>query len=241
MLFVACRQTPQAVRPQGGGGRQVAATVVTIRTTVQPAGRTINHTLVIGETRARTTDEADTWRLYDVRTNEVIFVDDIARSYRRQSLKSLVDARRALLRRPTDRAVPRAEFVTTDVQRPIAGVSATKSEIRLGNYRRELWLAEHPSIPPQLFAMMHASDPPSTRLAAIVAAVDEALLNLRGFPLAEHAEMPYDNEKMIVDRTVVSIQKKNVPAALLEIPRGYEDVTPPPQVTAPGANRRRAS
>lgn len=233
MLFVACRQTPQALRPQAAGGRQVAATVVTIRTTVQPAGRTINHTLVIGETKARSTDEADTWRLYDFRADEVIFVDDIARTYRRQSMKSLVAARRALLLRPTDRELPRAQFVRTDVQKPVAGVPATKSEIRLGNYRRELWLAEHPAIPPQLFAMMHASDPPSTRLAAIVAAVDEALLNLRGFPLAEHTEMPYDNEKMIVDRAVVSIQKKNVPAALLEIPRGYEDVTPPQ--AAPGA------
>ena len=238
LLLFACKQVaPVQHRP--AGEPQVQATVVTIRTTVQPANRTINHTVVIGEGVARATDEAETWRLYDLRQNRVTFVDDLAKSFRRESMQSLIAARRAVLKRPVDREVPKAEIVRNGTQRTIAGVPATQSLIRLGNYQRELWFGEHPQIPSNLFAMMHASDPPSTRLAAIVAPVDEALLSVRGFPLAEHAEMPYGDEKMVVDRTVVTVERKNVPASMLEIPSGYKDATtptaPPPArtVTAP--------
>ena len=234
LLLFACKQVaPVQQRP--AGERQVQATVVTIRTTVQPANRTIHHTVVIGEGVARTTDEAETWRLYDLRQNRVTFVDDLAKSFRRESMQSLIAARRAVLKRPVDRVVPKAEIVRNGTQRTIAGVPATQSVIRLGDYQRELWFGEHPQIPSNLFAMMHASDPPSTRLAAIVAPVDEALLSVRGFPLAEHAEMPYGDEKMVVDRAVVTVERKNVPASMLEVPSGYKDATAPAPASPPPA------
>lgn len=241
LLFIACNKpAPKPPRQTAGAGPQVRATVVTIRTTLQPANRNITHTVVIGESMARSTDEADTWRLYDLRQNRVTFVDDIERTIRTLSLESLIAARRAQLRRPSDREVPRAEYEATDQQRQILQVDARQSVIRLGGYTRELWFAEHPAIPNHLFAMMHASDPPSTRLAAIISGPDDALLAVRAFPLAERAELPYGNQKMVVDRLVTAIEQKNVPASMLEVPKDYKDLTKAPAASRPPASSRPA-
>lgn len=233
LLFIGCdKPAPKRTGQAAGAVPQVRATVVTVRTTIQPANRNIAHTIVIGEAMARSTDEADTWRLYDLRQNRVTFVDDIDKTYRTMSLESLIAARRAQWRRPSDREVPRAGYEATNVERQILQVPTKKSIIRLGSYRRELWFGQHPLIPSHLFAMMHASDPPSTRLSAIVTAPDEALLSIRGFPLEERAELPYGNQRMVVDRVVTGVEQKNVAAAMLALPRDYKDLT-----TAPAASR----
>ena len=57
--------------------------------------------------------------------------------------------------------------------------------------------------------------------------VDAALFDIKGFPLAEHAELPYDNEKMVLDRTVVKVEQKNLPLSFLRVGAGYRDVTKP--------------
>jgi len=46
-------------------------------------------------------------------------------------------------------------------------------------------------------------------------------IKLQGFPLAEHAELPYSNKKLVVDKTVTRIESKDVPASLFEIGRAY--------------------
>ena len=46
--------------------------------------------------------------------------------------------------------------------------------------------------------------------------VDEALMNVSGFPLADHAELPFGNKKMIVDAQVVKIEQRDVPQVMAE-------------------------
>ena len=58
------------------------ATVVTIRTTLQPANKNFTHSLMIANNLARSGDEVDAWRLFDLKKKQVTFVDDIAKTYR---------------------------------------------------------------------------------------------------------------------------------------------------------------
>ena len=62
-----------------------------------------------------------------------------------------------------------------------------------------------------------------------------ALFELRGFPLAEHAELPYLDRKLAVDRSVLKVETKNVPKAFLAIPPGYREL---PSLYAPSADQR---
>lgn len=194
---------------------QVRATVITIRTIVQPSNETSVHTIVIGKEVARSTNEVQRWRLFDFKKNRVLFLDDVDRTYRRETVQSLI------ARHPEK---PRAELVPTPERRSILGVTAVKTLIQIGGYQRELWIGEHPAIPPQLFAMMEASEGRPSLLTAV-----------RGFPLADHSELPYGTEKFVADRAVVSVVSRDVPASILQIPRGYRDVT------APAAGRPPAS
>src|SRR4051794_38829197 len=63
--------TKKASTPAAPGEPQIAATVVTIQTSVQPGNRTLSHTLVIANDLARSGDEVDTWRLFDLKGNRV--------------------------------------------------------------------------------------------------------------------------------------------------------------------------
>lgn len=128
---------------------------------------------------------------------------------------------------PVGENVPRAEYAVTGVRRPVLGVEATQAVVKLGGYQRQLWFAEHPLIPERLFALMQASRTP-TADAAMAKDVDEALLALRGFPLLEHAEVPYANTKIVIDRDVVSVVRRNVDKSLLQIPGDYRQLKPLP-------------
>lgn len=208
-------------------GPTVKATVLTIRTTLQPAARTTNHAVIIANAKARATDDAEEWRLYDLDAGTVTYVNDLAKTYRTQPFETLLARRRAVLRRPVDRELPAAQFESTGAQREILGVAATQSLIRLGGYQREVWFGKHPLIPDELFAMIHASADPSTRLGAVVSRADEGLIAARGFPLFDRAEMPFGKQTMIVERVVAAIEQKDVPAAMLQIPAGYAEIKEP--------------
>lgn len=236
LLLVACKPAVKLPSVAAGAGPQIRATVITIRTTIHPAAHTSTHTVVIGPELARSTDEADRWRLYDFARNRVLFVDDLEKSFRTESLDSLSRRRATALRRGASK--PAAEYTVTPDQRTLLGLPARRSSIRMGAYRRDLWVAAHPLIPAQLFALMHSATMPSSPNAAMAAEAEQALMALRGFPLLEQTELAYGKEKLTVERAVVSVEQKNVPQALLEVPRGYRDVTAP---TAPAANRRPAS
>jgi hypothetical protein len=228
ILVAACKPSspspapasPKAARPT------MRATVVTIRTTMKPEARTSTQTLVIAGDRARDTTEQDVWRLYDTKANTVTFVDDIARTIRTQPLQALIAQRRAATKGALPPHYPRARLVRGGTKKPLQGVNAELLAIESGAYKRELWLGEHDAIPRGLFAMMHASTPPTTPLAPMMSAIDEALMTTRGFPLAERTEVPVAKNTLIIDRAVTSIAQKDVPQDLLATPKGYRDLTP---------------
>jgi hypothetical protein len=221
---VACKPSPKkAAAPAASpAGPTVRATVVTIKTTTRPGDKTSTHELLLANGRARSLDEIDVWRLFDTKANRVTFVDDIARTYRTASVPELAKARRAALAAPLPAEVPRAQFTVTEAKKALQGVEAKQSVVKAGNYTRELWIGAHPAIPRGLYAAMLAARPPSSNIQPMARAVDEALLAVEGFPLAEHSELPIGNAKMTVDREVVSIGSRDVPAALFEVPRGYK-------------------
>jgi hypothetical protein len=223
-IACACKPAPPP-KPAKPAGPTVRATVLTIHTSIQPGNRTLTHTIVILGSRARSTAELDTWRLFDTKAKTVTFVDDIERTIRTESLASIEKKRGETMDEKLPAHYRSARFTRGDARRTIQDVTARQAVIEAGAYRRELWLAEHPSIPRGLFAMMVVAETPSSPLAPMMRAVDEALAKEDGFPLIEHAEVPYGNAKMVIDRVVTSIAQRDVPQAALAIPSGYRDVT----------------
>jgi hypothetical protein len=234
VFSIACQQPQKTVAPKSGEP-QVRATVVTIRTTIQPANKSYTHSLMIAKNLARSGDEVDAWRLFDLKKEQVTFVDDISKSYRIASLDSLTKEHRDAFAKPSAAELPVAQWTASGAKKTISGFEATQAIVRMGGYQRELWIAEKSPIPPKLFAFMRASEPAPSPIAGVTRAVDDALLKIRGFPVADHAELPFDDKKLVVDRTVVKIEQKDVPASWFRVPRDYRDVT------APAASRRSAS
>jgi hypothetical protein len=203
----------------------VRATVVTIRTTIEPEKKTVTHTLVIAGNRARSTNEHDTWRLFDTSAKTVAFVDDVARAVKTEPLPAIVARRNAATAAALPPHYPSAAFTRTNERRAIQGVNAQKVTISSGGYKRELWLAEHPSIPRDLFAMMHASEALSSPLAPMMRDADRQLISVRGFPLLDRTTVPAGNGELVVERAVVGISQQDVPESMLAIPKGYTDGT----------------
>jgi hypothetical protein len=220
----ACNKPPAPPQAPKKTEPTIRATVITIQTTIQPANKTYSHEIVIANNRARSTDEADQWRLFDFAQKQVTYVDDIAHAVRVQSFADAITSRRVAVARPIPDGLPHAQFVVTNAQKTLQGVATKQSVIRLGAYQRELWIGSHPLIPRGLFAMLQASEPASSPLAGITRAADEALMEVQGFPFADHAELPYENKKMVVDNTVVKIEQRDVPVTLLAVSGKYSDV-----------------
>lgn len=181
----------------------VPATVITIQTIQQPQNRTINHSIVIANNHARSDNELDRWRLFDLEKSTITYVDDLAKTYYIVPFKP---------------GEPEPALVHTGVTKILQGVEASQVVIRRGGYQRTLWIGEPPAIPPQLFGMMNAE-----------------LAGIRGFPLIDHAELPYGRSKMVVDNTVLTIEQKEVPLSLLNLRSEYKEIK------APGASRPPAS
>jgi len=234
-FLFACNKPPAPATPVAKKNEPtIRATVVTIQTTIQPANKTYTHEIVIANNRARSTDEADQWRLFDFAQKQVTFVDDVAHTASVQSFADAIASRRAALAHPVPDGMPRAQFTVTNAQKTLQGVVARQSVIRLGAYQRELWIGSHPLIPRGLFAMLQASEPASSPLAGITRTADEALLEVQGFPLADHAELPYENKKMVVDNVVTKIEQRDVPATLLTVNNTYSASKPAPLPSTAG-------
>ena len=236
-LCLSCKQQPQQAtkRGQRAAGPQVRATVLTIRTTIQPGDKTHTHTLLIANGRARNTGEIDTWRLFDSKADTITYVDDVEQTFRVERLDDALKQRRASLASALPPQYPHIRLVHTGAKRPFLGVNAEEHLIAHAGYRRQLWLAEHPAVPPGLFAMMHASQRASSPLAPIARAADEALFAVRGFPFLDRSEIIYGNQKMVIEHAVVAVAQRDVPASALAVPQGYQDVTPKP----PAANKKK--
>lgn len=227
-VCTSCKPGPKPAKP-AAAGPQVRATVVTIRTTVEPEKKSYGSAIIIAGDSARSTGELDTWRLFHTKANTVTFVDDVEKTIRTEALPEIVKRRTATNAAELPPHYPRAKLVRTDERRPMHGASAEKVTITSGGYTRELWLAEHPAIPRDLFAMMHASETPSSPLAPMMRDVDRALTAARGFPLVDRTTVPLGNRDLVVERTVVAIAQRDVPESMLATPKGYKDLTPPPK------------
>jgi len=225
-LLFSCTKPPAAPPAAKKNEPSIRATVVTIQTTIQPANKTYAHELVIANNRARSTDEADQWRLFDFAQKQVTYVDDIAHTVRVQSFSDAIASRRAAVARPIPDGMPHAQFAVPPAQKTLQGVATKESVIRLGAYQRQLWIGSHPLIPRGLFAMLQASEPASSPLAGITRAADEALMEVQGFPLADHSELPYENKKLVVDNVVTKIEQRDVPATLLAVSNKYTQLKP---------------
>jgi hypothetical protein len=210
----ACKEAKIAERAVVAGVEpQVTATVVTIQTVLQPQNKTFLHSIVIANGRARSSDEIDRWRLFDLDHDRVTFVDDLARTYYTLPFGGTP---------PTSTAITVApEVRETTERRVVEGVETTQYIISLGGYQRQLWIGSPQAIPPKLFGMMNATD--------------DGLSKLQGFPMIDHSELPYGKSKLLVDRTVVKIEQKNVPQSSLNVPDDYKEIT------APGGRRPPAS
>lgn len=228
VLIAGCRPEPETPTP-AARGPQIRATVVTIRTASQPDSRSHEHTIVIAGDRARSTRERDVWRLFDLKAQTVTFVDDVGKTVRTEPMQTILSRRRATTAGPLPPHYPRPRLIGGGETREMHGVPAELAVITSGSYRRDLWLAEHPKIPRGLFSMMYASDAPTSPLAPMMRAVDEAIIGLPGFPLLDRTEVPYSGQRLIVERNVVSIAERDVPESLLQIPSGYLDLTPKTQ------------
>ena len=231
LAVAACKRPGQqlknAARATGIAGPQIAATMVTIRTTFQPANKTTTTTIAIANDRARDLDEIGEWRLYDLANDRVIFVNEFAKSFRYETIPSLRARYEYAATAPLNDKIVPATFSSTGARRDIAGTPATQSIVRLGGYQRQIWFGSHPQIPPQLYSLMILSRRPSAD-APITEGVDNALFNARGFPLAEHTELPFANTKIVIDREVVKVDRRTVAASIFEIPRGYKEIASPP-------------
>ena len=84
LLCAACK--PQKAVTSKPNAPQIAATVVTIETTIEPSNKKLTHSLVIAGDHARAGDELDVWRLFDLKQKSVTYVDEIAKSYRTESI-----------------------------------------------------------------------------------------------------------------------------------------------------------
>ncbi len=227
IVFLAACNRP-SVKPArlAASEPKIRATVITIQTTMPPSPKTWTHTIVIANDRARSSDEVDEWRLFDFKEESVTFVDDLSKTYRKISFEDVEAAHRASLSQPLPEGIPRAQFVVGNAQKTLQGVVAKQSTIRIGAYQRELWIASHPLIPQGLFAIMQASEPVLSPLAGVMRQADEALIEVKGFPMSDHAELPYEKRKLVVDNAVVKIEKGEVAASWLKVDGGYKEMAP---------------
>jgi hypothetical protein len=226
VFLAACNRPPVKPTRSAASEPKIRAIVVTIQTTMPPSPKTWTHTIIIANDRARSSDEADEWRLFDFKEKTVTFVDDLSKTYRKVSFADVEAAHRASLAQPLPEGMPRAQFVVGTAQKTLQGVVAKQSTIRIGAYQRDLWIAFHPLIPQGLFAIMQASAPASSPLAGVMRQADEALIEIKGFPMSDHAELPYEKRKLVVDNEVVKIEKGDVAAALLNVAGSYKEIAP---------------
>ena len=225
LVSLGC-QKPATSPARTTGGPQVRATVITIRTSLAPEGTSQLHTIVVAGDRARSTQEHDLWRLFQFDQERVVLVDDIGKTVRERTLAEMRQEKGRALASNLPPHYPRLELVATDERRVILGVEARKHVIESGTYRRELWIAEHRAIPPSLFAMMVATSPATTPLAPMMRGVEEALAQVRGFPLVDRTEVTWGDTRKVIERTVVGIEQKDVPESLIRPPADYRNLTP---------------
>lgn len=216
---------------------RMRVTVLVMHTNILPDRRAYTHLVMLAGDKVRLGDETDHWRLFDLKNETVTFVDAVAKTYRTEPAAKLIRDRLALVSSAASESVPPARFSAAAEERTLLGFRAKQHVIQAGPYRREIWMSSSTPIGNRFFAMLVASDPMSERYASMMRDVTRALLSLKGFPVFDRSDMPYDGATMTVERRVVKIVARDVPVAFMTIPVNYRNLTP----NEPGVDRRSSS
>jgi hypothetical protein len=234
-LLAGCAEKPGAARRRLP---TVPATVLTVRVNI-PGDRASLYLVAMHDQKVRIGSEADRWRLFDLRTRSITFVDDVARTFRTRTMNEVVRERNALMARDLPAGVPVAKIEPIDGAKTFAGIPASGFRITVGGYERELWISQRVIFSPEFLTMYLASESISTPFAAVMRDVQRRLGTMRGFPVHDRSEMPYGDGRMVIERTVTRQEQRNVPAVWFEIPADYRDLTP--ASPSPGGDRRPVS
>jgi hypothetical protein len=216
----------------------VPGRVLIIRTSI-PGERSFLYLIGVADGKVRLGSESDQWRLIDVTNRTVTFVDETARTYRTATGTALVQQNRAALRGQLPPWVPPARFEPLRRTRSFGGFPAAGYRVTMGGYERELWLSYRSIIAPEFLELYLASEPLSEPYGAAMREVFDELLLLQGFPVHERSAMPVGEKAMVIERTLLRVVDREVPAIWFEIPGGFRNLTPPP--TTPSAGRPAAS
>lgn len=234
-ISLACRQeTPQKVRR--ANVPQMRVTALVMRTTILPEKKSFVHLVMISGEKVRLSEETDTWRLFDLKNETVTFVDSIAKTYRVVSAANLIRDRLKLVATPSGDSIPPAHFSRGE-ERTMLGFPARQYLIEAGPYRREIWMSDATPVGDRLFSMLIASEAMSERYASMMREPTRSLVDLKGFPVLDRSDMPYDGSTWTVERRLEKVEKRDVPVSAMTIPQGYRDITP----NVPAAGRRSAS
>lgn len=238
---VACSKPdlpiPGLIRRAPPGGR-VRATVLSIRTNMSGKSHGFRHLIVYANNRVRIGNEVDSWRLFDLAARTVTTVDEVTRTYRTDSLSTVVRRHRQLLATPIPDLIKPAEVEIVPHPASWNNIPIRRYRIRLGGYRRELWMSTTIIIPEPFWAMYLATEPLDGPYAGILQKTNGLLLLSAGFPVVDRSDMEYDGKTLVIEKVLEKVEDRAVPASWLKVPAGYRNLTP---ATKPGADRRPAS
>lgn len=240
-FVIGCRERPSAVK-KSPEVPLVDATVYTYQVTTDRPGAPRIASLTVAGSKVRVPDELDVWRLIDTEKRTVTTIDAVAKTYHEQPLEELIARRRRESRMPVPPDTPMVRLTRTGERVAVAGISATRWLIEMGEYRRELYISDSPQIHPQLFRLWLGSEALGGALVARMAPVHLQLMNLEGLPLLERITLTAGARKFSLERKLQKVEKKRVPAAMFEIPSDFRNLDAPENSSGAGkaaANARR--
>lgn len=205
----------------------IRATVMNMKLVIPAEKRSVSYKVILAGNKMRIGDEIDRWRLFDLGTDTVTFVDDVARSYRVVSGTELVRAALDSVRVPVPPSFAPAQVLTPGGTTRISGYSARPLVIRMGAYEREMWISGEVPVPGRFLALQLASDASAGPLSGVMRNVLPTLLEQQGFVVLERSRLPLETTTMSMERSLVSVEQEQVPQAWVSIPAGYADLDPP--------------
>lgn len=219
-------------------GRRVRARVLSIRTNMSGRPHGFRHLVIYANNRVRIGNEVDSWRLFDLAARTVTTVDDVKRTYKTESLSTVVRKHRQLLATPIPDLIKPAEIEIVPQPESWNNIPIRRYRIRVGGYRRELWMSTTIIIPEPFWVLYLATEPLDGPYAGILQKANGLLLHSTGFPVVDRSDMEYDGKKFVIEKVLEKVEDRAVPVSWLEVPAGYKNLTP---ATKPRAGPRPAS
>lgn len=210
-----------------------------MRSVVSARKQIFSYKVVLAGEKMRIGDEADRWRLFDLRGDSVTFVDDVARSYRTVPGIQLRKAAAASSQTPLPGPLSPATILPGTERRTIAGYEARPLFIQLGDYCRELWISDQILVPKGFLALAFASEISDGAYAGVMRKVTPQLLAQQGFVVLDRSSVPAGSRILLVETSLVRAEEGPIPAAWLSIPPGYTNLDAPAAVKESLSRRQR--